>query len=167
MSVKARACAVDGTDHKGGRVMREANILVVDEDETIRLMLSCALVISGHKVVATASAEELLLLLAENGGMEETIDLLLADMELPGLSGLELVDELHRRGFCMPAIIMSWTNSREVVSGAVGRHCVGYFPKPFQLSSLMGAIEGCLAGVAGTREREGADSTEKIFSGHL
>lgn len=146
--------------------MHTANILVVDEDETLRFMLSHALAIAGYEVVTTASAEEALLLLTENVWLEGSVDLLLTDMELPGISGLELVDELHRRGITMPTIIMSATNGREAVSGAVGRHCVGYFPKPFRLHSLLGAVGGCLAGVAEKRDKEDVDTMLEALLTH-
>ena len=135
--------------------MHDGNLLVVDEDETIRCMLSHALGLAGYDVVTAASAEEALLLLSENEWMRDALDLMLTDMELPGLSGLELLDELKRRGYAPPAIIMSGMNGRETVSGAVGRHCVGYFPKPFRLHSLLGAIRGFLAGEV--RNRTGRD----------
>jgi DNA-binding NtrC family response regulator len=143
--------------------MRTANILVVDEDETIRFMLSHALAVSGYEVVTAASAEEALLLLTENAWMEGSVNLLLTDLELPGISGLELVDELQRRGCAAPTILMSGTNGRDAVAGAVERRCMGYFPKPFRLHSLLGAIRGCLAGEAERRGGEEIDLMLEAF----
>ena len=146
--------------------MHEGTLLVVDEDETIRCMLSHVLGLAGYDVVTAASAEEALLLLSENEWMRDALDLMLTDMELPGLSGLELLDELKRRGYAPPAIMMSGMNGRETVSGAVGRHCVGYFPKPFRLHSLLGAIRGYLEGEAKTRAVRDMDSLLESFLTH-
>jgi two-component system response regulator FlrC len=143
--------------------MSKEHILVVDEDETIRCMLSHALALSGFEVTTTASAEEALLLLSENAWMGGVVNLMLIDIELPGISGLELLDELSRRGNAVPTIIMSGVNGKDAVSGAVQRRCVGYFPKPFRLHSLLGAIRGYLEGAAQKRGGEEIDKMLEMF----
>ena len=68
-------------------------ILVVDDEEEVREILAEALEEFGYAVVTAASGEEALPVLAGDGGLEMVI----TDVRMPGMSGLELADEVRRR----------------------------------------------------------------------
>lgn len=79
-----------------------AAILVIDDDDAFRRMLQQMLEQDGHCVSGAADGAEALRLLAHG-----TPDLILTDILMPGMDGIELIIELARQGSVTPLIAMS------------------------------------------------------------
>jgi DNA-binding response OmpR family regulator len=77
-------------------------ILVVDDETTIRLSLAEALAAEGYEVDAAESGEEALAMSRAGG-----YDLVVSDLRLPGVSGLELLQALRSQGQGAPFIMMT------------------------------------------------------------
>lgn len=69
------------------------HILVVDDEATLREIARRALEVVGHRVTVATAAEEALAILAVGGG----VDLVFTDVQLPGLSGIELASQIRAR----------------------------------------------------------------------
>ena len=126
------------TTWKGTTVAR---LLVVDDDADIRALLELRLRAAGHRVVGAGSGAEALGVVAERG----VPDLLVADVTMPGQSGLELVAELRRDPACtdLPVIFLSGrVQPADLDAGrALG---ATYLTKPVVLSALVAAVERAL-----------------------
>jgi two-component system, NtrC family, nitrogen regulation response regulator GlnG len=115
--------------------MNGGRILVVDDDEAIRTVVSEALRRDGHLVAAAASV-------AEQRSLFESFapDLLITDVILPDGNGLDLVPEwlaLHPE---MPVIIFSAQNTLSTAVRATEQGAFEYLPKPFDLDELCRAV---------------------------
>jgi two-component system, LuxR family, response regulator FixJ len=87
----------------------ECTVFVVDDDDSAREALGCLLEAEGFGVRTYSSA---------GGVLSETKvpdnSCLVTDFHMPGMDGLELVDELRRRGNSIPAILLTGDPSRHV-----------------------------------------------------
>ena len=109
--------------------------LVVDDEENIRLVLRTLLKKHGYDVSTAASAEEALEMLAK-----EPADFVLADVRMPGMSGLELCGELEARGFGGTIIVMSAFGSVDLAIEAMKAGAYDYVSKPFKQDEVLLAL---------------------------
>ncbi|RYZ68108.1 MAG: sigma-54-dependent Fis family transcriptional regulator [Proteobacteria bacterium] len=110
-------------------------VLVVDDEENIRLVLRTLLRRNGYEVEAAATAEEALELLAGFGP-----DVVLTDVRMPKMSGLELLAELRTRGSQATVIVMSAYGSVELALEAMKAGAYDYIPKPFKADEVVLAL---------------------------
>ena len=85
------------------RVARPSRILVVDDEEEVREILAETLEDFGYAVSTAASGEEALPLLASGQGF----DMLITDVRMPGMSGLELAEDVRRRWPQIKIVVIS------------------------------------------------------------
>jgi DNA-binding response OmpR family regulator len=114
-------------------------ILVVEDDRTLRQALGFNLSREGYDLVSAADGETALGI-----ARAQPIDLILLDVMLPGMSGIELLRTLRREGRDTPVIILSAKG--EEIDRVVGLN-VGaddYIPKPFSRPELLARIEAVL-----------------------
>jgi len=114
-------------------------LLLVEDDPTLRQALSFNLGREGYDV-ATASDGETALVAARS----ERLDLILLDVMLPGMSGVEVLRVLRREGVATPVIILSAKGDEidRVVGLKVGAD--DYIAKPFSRPELLARIEAVL-----------------------
>ena len=115
--------------------MNGGRILVVDDDEAIRTVVSESLRRDGHLVTAAASV-------AEQRALFESFapDLLITDVILPDGNGLDLVPEWLAQYPDMPIIIFSAQNTLSTAVRATEQGAFEYLPKPFDLDELCRAV---------------------------
>jgi signal transduction histidine kinase/CheY-like chemotaxis protein len=109
------------------------SILVVEDNQDARTMLSELLMILGHSVEGAGSAEQGLELMAR-----KRFDVLLTDHSLPGMSGLELARAVAARGDGMKIIFSSGYGAPETASFGFKPL---FLPKPFTLAALQKVLE--------------------------
>jgi len=110
-------------------------ILIVDDDPGLRESLELVLAAEGYEVAAAADAEAALRL-AE----EAPTDVVLCDLRMPGMDGLELLPHLARRLPGATLILMSAYGSAELAIEAMRRGAYDYLAKPFQPSEALLAL---------------------------
>ena len=106
-------------------------VLVVDDDPQMQFFLKEALERQEYAVSVKPSAEEALdaLKLAK-------FDLILMDVRLPGLNGVQAVDEIQKVDRRTPIIVMTAHGTRDSALDAVRRGAYDYFTKPFSLDEM-------------------------------
>jgi two-component system response regulator AtoC len=107
-------------------------VLVVDDEENLRLVLRTLLSRSGYEVRVAASAEDALAALGQFDP-----DFVLADVRMPGMSGIELCKELTARGSLATAIVMSAYGSVELALEAMKAGAYDYLSKPFKQDEVL------------------------------
>jgi DNA-binding NtrC family response regulator len=121
---------------------REAAILLVDNDKESGLMLGKLLELSlkvEHNCIVAASAEEAMKLL------ESTLfHLVLTDIRLPGVSGLDLCGFLHRAYPTTVVIIVSGLTDIKYAIGAMRSGAFDYITKPVNATELIQGVERAL-----------------------
>jgi DNA-binding response OmpR family regulator len=135
-------------------------ILVVEDDRTLRQALSFNLSREGYEVMVAVDGEQALA-----SGHDPSLDLILLDLMLPGMSGLEVLRALRADGVGTPVIVLSAKGDEidRVVGLKVGAD--DYVPKPFSRPELLARIEAVLR-----RQRRAAaevEPEEAISSGQL
>jgi two-component system response regulator AtoC len=106
-------------------------ILVVDDDPQMQFFLQEALERQQYAVTVKPSAETGLAALRAG-----TFDLILMDVRLPGMSGLDAVDEIQKMDRRTPIIVMTAHGTRDTALEAVRRGAYDYFTKPFRLDEM-------------------------------
>lgn len=119
----------------------KARILVLEDDESLRLVITKALSRAGHDVRATASAQS-----AIDRMLRAEADLLVADVVLGQENFLDRIDEITRARPDAPVIVISAQTTAATAIDAARRGARRYLPKPFDLDDLIGAVEESLAG---------------------
>ncbi|MGZ2429935.1 CheY-like chemotaxis protein [Rhizobium redzepovicii] len=115
-------------------------ILVVEDDENVRIMTAESLHELGYTVLQAASGMEALLLLEEN----REVDLILTDIVMPQMSGRQLADIVQEK---WPAIRILYTTGytrNAIVHNGVLDHGVSLLAKPFSLEQLAHKIRELL-----------------------
>ena len=114
-------------------------ILVVDDEEVMRESLQYTLDIEGFTVITAASGREALKKL-----QEEDVEILLADLKMPGMDGIELVRRVKRDHPKLPIILMTAFGTVSSAVEAMRDGADDYLPKPFETDLLLVTIERCL-----------------------
>ncbi|HXA07018.1 MAG TPA: sigma-54 dependent transcriptional regulator [Bryobacteraceae bacterium] len=112
-------------------------ILVVDDEEKLRRVIELQLMTAGFDVDKAGSAEEGLKL-------AERADLVLTDLKLPGMDGLELLAAIRRQNMQSPVIVMTAFGTIEVAVDAMKAGAADFLMKPFSLDHLMAVVQKAL-----------------------
>jgi FixJ family two-component response regulator len=115
-------------------------VFLVDDDDSLRRALERLLYSKGYHVVTFSSAEEFL-----KESFDGRVSCLLLDLQLPGLSGLELQRSLMYRDAFVPIVFISGHGTIPTAIQAVKSGAVGFLTKPFTEDELVNEIENALA----------------------
>jgi len=122
-------------------VKTRATIAVVDDDSGVRTALHQLLRSAGFEALTFASAEEFL---AADGRAE--VDFLIADVNLPGMSGVALLNALTTRGAAPPALLITGRDDAGTADLINQAAHVPRLMKPFSDDALFDVIGGALEG---------------------
>ena len=113
----------------------QGKVLVVDDDDAIRLVIHEALTRDGHQVETAASVAEQQAVLARFDP-----DVLVTDVILPDGNGLDLVPDILAQRPGLPVIVLSAQNTLATAVRATEQGAFEYLPKPFDLDELCQAV---------------------------
>src|SRR5215831_5511719 len=121
----------------GRKTMNENNplVCVIDDELSIRESLSNLLRSAGLKVQAFASAQEFL-----TNWLQEAPSCLVLDVRLPGISGLDLQQELRRRDAQIPIVFMTGYGDIPMSVRAMKAGAIEFLTKPFRDEDLLNAV---------------------------
>jgi putative two-component system response regulator len=112
------------------------NILVVDDDTYVLESVSSLLRESGYSVISCKSAEQ-----AVEQFLGNNIELVLSDIKMPGLSGIDLLDRIHSIDSKMPVILMTGYAELNVAIDAIKRGAFDFVTKPYNPNYILHTIE--------------------------
>lgn len=124
----------------GIKMFSTAVISVVDDDESVRTALGSLLRSHGYTVRMYPDA---LTFLASTGPRDTSC--LISDIQMPGMSGIQMYEELFTRGITVPVIFITGYQGVPPRVSANAPQPVAYFPKPFSCGELMACIEETLS----------------------
>lgn len=138
-----------GTDGPpGGPAMPTSTVYVVDDDASIRRLLSWLMEKEGVRVEAFTNAETFLESYRERGP-----GCLVLDLKLRGMDGLGLQQRLKERGIDLPIVFVSGTAQVSQAVQAVKDGAVDFIVKPFDYKKVVEVICGCLRRTEESYER--------------
>ena len=126
-----------------------ATILYVDDEPSIGMILDDTLTQAGHRALGASNVVEALQVLSR-----ETVDLIISDYRMPGLTGLEFLALLQREGYDIPLIMVTGYASIEHAVSAIKAGAIDYITKPIRTQQLELAVEQALEYVRLRRENE-------------
>jgi putative two-component system response regulator len=122
-------------------------ILVIDDENVIRMLVVEILESVGYDVTSAESAERALALLEK-----AEFDLVVSDVIMPGLSGLELLEAVRARRASLPVVLVTGAGTYDTLSQALTRGAAGLVTKPFAHSDLQSAVADALERAARSRD---------------
>ncbi len=117
-----------------------AQILIADDDEVSCQLLAETLEGEGYRVKQVFSGDEALSNLAE-----DTFELLIIDVRMPGTSGLEVTRIVHEKYPSLPIIVMTAFGSIETAVEAIHEGAFDFISKPMNLAELKNTVSKALA----------------------
>jgi FixJ family two-component response regulator len=123
------------TDHRSPITEILPIIFVVDDDASVRKSLARLLDSLGFKAETFASADEFL-----KRERYEGIGCMVLDVRMPGLSGMDLQEELNKADYCMPIIFITGHGDIPMSVQAMKKGAVDFLPKPFDDNALIDAL---------------------------
>ncbi|BBO00196.1 response regulator [Sporolactobacillus terrae] len=121
---------------KNMRITKKTNIMVVDDQPGIRMLLHEVFEKQGYQVLTAESGNKALKLLREAHPQ-----LVLLDINMPKMNGLELMDAMKSVKSDVKVMIMTAYEENELVRQALKNGAIAHFKKPFDLQKLIIAVE--------------------------
>ena len=128
-------------------------ISIVDDDRSVREAANMLIVSLGYTAATFASAEEFL----ESGRLCETT-CLITDMQMPGMSGIDLQSHLTAHGHGTPVIFVTAYPEESLRARALNAGAFGFLSKPFSEEALIACLDRAL-------ERDGSASPHDSIGG--
>ncbi len=136
--MQALSALSDNDNHLTG-ITAKQTVLVVDDDNSLREFLEIFLVNEGYKVVSASSAEE-----AMEQVKEKVPALVVSDIRMSGMDGVQLLKELKRMELTLPVILITAFASLDSAVEAMREGAWDYVTKPFHLEELREIIQNAL-----------------------
>ncbi|OIP40409.1 MAG: DNA-binding response regulator [Desulfobacteraceae bacterium CG2_30_51_40] len=114
-------------------------ILIVDDEKNYLVLLEALLGTEGYETLTASSAKDALEILRNSD-----VDLLITDMKMPGMTGMELLEECERLKPDVPVITLTAYGTIEMAVEAMKKHAYDYITKPFQNEQLKLTVKKAL-----------------------
>ena len=125
--------------------MTAKHILVAEDEAHTRLSLNILLKRAGYKVTSVSDgAKALALMMKSAEGGADFVDLLMTDIQMPDMSGLELIKALKSKGIRTPVLVFTGFGDKETLIELLREGCEDYIDKPFTEDSLLERIVSAL-----------------------
>jgi CheY-like chemotaxis protein len=136
------APAATPADQGAGRSLRHATILLVEDEPAVRRLVRRMLADRGYTVLEAARAEDALAVYDQQHAL---IDLVLSDIVMPGMSGIELARQLLARQPALKILYMSGYSQQTLVDQGAQAHSVPILEKPFLAEKLDAKVRELLS----------------------
>lgn len=142
-------------EHLVGRdsVNRKQVVHVIDDDAAVLGSVRFLLTIEGFEAKTYSSAEDFLEAVEPDDG-----GLVVTDVRLPGLNGVELIEGMKKRGLNLPVIVITAYADVSLAVSAMKQGAVDLLEKPFDPSALINTIQQAFAGATGKLGESGASA---------
>ena len=124
--------------------MAKEHILVVDDEQNMRNTLAFILETANYHVTTAAEGQSALeeILAAQEG--DRPVGMLITDMRLPGLTGLQLIDELNYLKIKIPVLVITAYGGRSLLLELERTGCADYLDKPFDYKELVRRVDSLM-----------------------
>lgn len=147
-------------------------ILVAEDEDSTRRALRSVLEDAGYRVEEARDGIEAREKLFSRRPEHSRIDLLLADIFMPRMGGLELVDEIRRRGISLPVLPITAYGDEKLADQLKKRGCLELLPKPFGPDDLLQRVSSAskttpIFSWAGEKENNGKKAQALCLAGSI
>lgn len=134
----------------GSSVEKQHVLLVVDDDPSVLSMVTSALEAAGYECLTARSASQALITLTNPAYI---FDLLISDILMSGINGIDLMKHAHNIQPTLPVIVMSGTAEIEIAVEAHRAGAADYLIKPFNNEDLINAVSRTITDCARTQRK--------------
>jgi DNA-binding response OmpR family regulator len=117
-------------------------VLIVDDEPNVRLVLGTALSSVGYEVVEAADGEKAIKILSSQ---ERSFDLVLLDLQMPKLDGMEVLSQLRAAGSAVPVVILTAHGSIPEAVTAMKLGAIDFLTKPITPEALRRVVAEVIA----------------------
>jgi len=132
---------------------RPAHILVVDDEQVIHGLIGRALEPQGHRVSGALDGAEALSLMRR-----ETPDVVLLDLQMPGMNGPAVLREIRKGYGDLPVIIITWYPDSDLMNEAMQCSPLLLLSKPITVAQLLAAVRLAVRGRPAAQAMGGQDA---------
>ncbi len=118
-----------------------ARVLIVDDDRAVGMVLTALIAQAGHQARYVGSGPEALAALAGGG-----VDVIVSDVRMPGMDGMELLSEVHKRHRDVPVILLTAHGTVSLAVDAMKSGATDFLTKPFDRDEVLFTIDKALTG---------------------
>ena len=117
-----------------------SKILIADDNEHNLYIARFLLEDAGHEVVQVESGEA-----AVNAATETAFELILMDIQMPGMDGIEATRRIKDSGITIPIVALTAKAMRGDREAILAAGCDGYISKPFEVEAFVAEVEGFIS----------------------
>ena len=121
--------------------MREMKILIVEDEKYTRDTLALVLENSGYKIIDVANGKDALAVIFDSLEKNDPVDIIVLDIELPGLSGLQVIETLRTNNFWIPILVITGLMDTPVSYEIQHGQCIRWLMKPFNPDSVVECVQ--------------------------
>ena len=121
--------------------MAKEHILIVDDEQNMLNTLAFILESANYRVTTATEGREALGEILAAQEHDRPIGLLITDLRLPGLTGLQLIDELNYLKIKIPVLLITAYGNRSLFLELMRTGCADYLDKPFDYKELVKRVD--------------------------
>ena len=124
--------------------MFKGTILIAEDEQYTRNTLSFVLENAGYQVIETANGQDTLHLILQLTRSAHPIDLIILDIEISGLTGWQVLDELKRYQISVPVVVITGLIDEQTLQRIQDKGCPEYLKKPFDPEEVTACVSKVL-----------------------
>lgn len=121
--------------------MKDKHILVIDDEEYMLRSLKLVLNLERYRVSTATNGKEALDVILLKEKSDNPVDLIITDIWMPQLTGIELLKKLNKLNINKPFLAITALGDKDVIIDLLQKGCIDYIDKPFDDDMLLGKIE--------------------------
>ena len=125
--------------------MTSKHILVAGDEENMRRTLLLILRQAGYSVSKAKDGYEALKIITDSKNGTGSVDLLVTDIQMSGLTAMELIVELDRLNIALPVLVTTGHGDIDTAVGLKRKDCVEFIEKPFSAEDLLEQVSRLFA----------------------
>ncbi|MBN2106257.1 MAG: response regulator [Deltaproteobacteria bacterium] len=120
--------------------MAPKQILVVEDEFNTRFAIDFVLSKAGYETAQAQTGAEALSILKERVAAKKSFDLMVTDIQMPGMNGIELIDEMRKISGALPVLVITGFGDKKMLVELLRRGCADYLDKPFSPDALIEVV---------------------------
>ena len=120
--------------------MSKKHILIADDEQNTLMTMQFILEVADYRVTTADNGKEALDKILVSRNANSPFDLLITDVQMPGLTGLELMDELNRLKIDVPFLAITGYGNKELIAELTSKGCDKYLDKPIDEEDLVECV---------------------------
>jgi DNA-binding response OmpR family regulator len=133
--------------------MSKIAILVAEDERHTRDAISLVLENAGYKVFQADTGRRAVAMIDDFRATMTPIDLLILDIEMSGLTGIQVLESARSQGDMIPVVLITGLTRREIPARLQAEGYIEVLPKPFDPEQLINAVSRALGNRAGTQQK--------------